>query len=470
MPACFQAVWEAERGPTPLRLTLWKKQHCKKTLTEARLVTPASKKQAGAELALCSFAFISPNPLSQFGSSFSGWAGLSRLKPPWSAGTWLHATSLDGWVGKQTLSLSKSPMSPASGLRRATQLQKTFPISHICVGMSEKGSYHMGGMWRWGGQGLDIAAQCSSLLTACPASQHPSSGSRHPYIHTHTLWENSISCERSMNLWGGHPHLCSQKNLGANPRALSFISWVTLNTLYPSLSFNNLISKRCHKHPFLSGCPENWIISCLQCTSPIAWHLEDDARQRWTPPLITHDTERTRADIPFPPFPMNFSCYKETEEELLVPPGRQPWRCTMVSASVAGPARSRLGTSSKPGKSGPTPAGSRHSAGPQSPAAPQPCQPRPRLCPLVPGPICRAVFFSWRQVQMSLRCHQTRKNAAQITLPPLGPLSYPLLFLPSTLTSLQRLFPHKDKLIAPKFSPCLQKLSQDKVKISLPCR
>ena len=149
-------------------------------------MTPASKKQAGAELALCSCAFISPNPLSQFGSSFSGWAGLSGRKPPWSVGTWLHATSLDGWVGKQTLSLFKSPVSPASGLRRATQLQKTFPVSHICVGMSEKGSYHMGGMWRWGGWGLDIAAQCSSLLTACPASQYPSSGSCHPYTHTHT--------------------------------------------------------------------------------------------------------------------------------------------------------------------------------------------------------------------------------------------------------------------------------------------
>lgn len=94
----------------------------------------------------------------------------------------------------------------------------------------------------------------------------------------------------------------------------------------------------------------------------------------------------TRADVPFPPFPTNFSCYKETEEELLVPPGRQPWRCTMVSASVAGPARFCLGMSSEPGKSGPTPAGPRHSAGSQSPAAPQPCQPRPRLCPSGPRP------------------------------------------------------------------------------------
>lgn len=66
-------------------------------------------------------------------------------------------------MGKQTLSLFKSSVSPASGLRRATQLQKTFPISHICVGMSEKGSYQMGGSGRWG---LDTAAQCSSLLTS----------------------------------------------------------------------------------------------------------------------------------------------------------------------------------------------------------------------------------------------------------------------------------------------------------------
>lgn len=92
------------------------------------------------------------------------------------------------------------------------------------------------------------------LLTALPSSL-PVLPANTPYqvpttpIHTHS--EKIASLEGSMNLWGGHPHLCSQKNLGANPRALSFISWVTPNTLYPSLSFNNLISKRCHKHPFL---------------------------------------------------------------------------------------------------------------------------------------------------------------------------------------------------------------------------
>lgn len=109
-------------------------------------------------------------------------------------------------------------------------------------------------------------------------------------------------------------------------------------------------------------------------------------------------------------------------------------------------------------------------ARPQSPASQAPHQPVPgtqqvlraqRPCShasqgpasalLVPGPICRAVFFSWRQVQMSLRCHQIRKNAGQITLPPLGPLSYPLPCLPSTLTRLQRLFLHKDELTAPKW-------------------
>lgn len=49
-------------------------------------------------------------------------------------------------------------------------------------------------------------------------------------------------------MWKGHPYLCTQKNLGIHRRALPWTSWVPLNNFRPSLSFNNLISKQCHKY------------------------------------------------------------------------------------------------------------------------------------------------------------------------------------------------------------------------------
>lgn len=137
----------------------------------------------------------------------------------------------------------------------------------------------------------------------------------------------------------------------------------------------------------------------------------------------------------------------------LVPPGTQPWRCTMVSASAAGPARFLLGKSSAPsgggGKSGTTPAGPSHSAGPRSPAAPQPCQPRPRL-PSGPRPPTQGCVLSLSSNVTKMQSGQEKCNQNS----PASPCaSQPLPSLTTPRTNLQGPFSleDEDREMAPKF-------------------
>lgn len=111
---------------------------------------------------------------------------------------------------------------------------------------------------------------------------------------------------------------------------------------------------------------------------------------------------------PSPPFTATFPCFKETQEELLVPPDRRPWRCTMVLASAAELEGYPLGRSSAPGKSD-----SSSKAGPQSQAAQWPCQYQtlpPPLWSLAPHPgLCS---FSDTKCQCQLRFNQARKKCS----------------------------------------------------------
>lgn len=135
--------------------------------------------------------------------------------------------------------------------------------------------------------------------------------------------------------------------------------------------------------------------------------------------------------VPFLPLLLHaaFSQCKETEQEMWVPPGRQPCRCTMVSASSASPQRpaSRVPATW---------------ADPQSQAAPQPCQLKALPLPLW-SQVPQRGLCSFSNTKLQGHCdviRQEKKNAAKITqLPLCSPHSLPSLT--ATLPDLERVCP-----------------------------
>lgn len=200
MPACFQAVWEAERGPTPLKLTKWKKQHYKETLTEAKLVTPASKKQAGTELALYSFAFISPSLLSRSGSFFSGWAGLSGLKPHGQQGPgFMPPVWMDGWESRPSPFLRALCLQPVGldGLPSCRKLSPFLTFVWECLRREAT-------KWKGDEMGKRGTQYCCSVLIppqllSCQSTPRIRFS---PPLYTHTLFEKIASLVREHELVG----------------------------------------------------------------------------------------------------------------------------------------------------------------------------------------------------------------------------------------------------------------------------
>lgn len=85
----------------------------------------------------------------------------------------------------------------------------------------------------------------------------------------------------------------------------------------------------------------------------------------------------------------------------------------MVSASAAGPEGSPLGTSSAPGKSGPTPAGPSYRAGPLCQATLQPCKLQSPPLPSGPRPHIQSWVLLVTQSSNVTRFNQARKICSQ---------------------------------------------------------
>lgn len=115
-----------ERGPKPLKLNERNKLRYKKASMKEELATPSFKNQAGAQLPLCSSAFT---PL--------GKAGLSGLKRPWPAGTWLHATSLDGKADSLVSPFLRALHSQPTDSEGLPSCRKRSLFLTFCVGMSD---------------------------------------------------------------------------------------------------------------------------------------------------------------------------------------------------------------------------------------------------------------------------------------------------------------------------------------------
>lgn len=108
----------------------------------------------------------------------------------------------------------------------------------------------------------------------------------------------------------------------------------------------------------------------------------------------------------------------------------------MVSASAAGPEDFPLGTSSAPGKSGPTPAGPSYRTSPQCQATLRPCQLQAPPLPSGPRPHVRSWVLSVTQSSDVARFNQARETCSQNNSVCSRSRNSPFPYLPSLPTPL----------------------------------
>ena len=191
------------------------------------------KNQVGGSPALSLLCLHLPTPApthTQFPSSQAG-RGLWGLKSQWQKDTVCRDEQ-----GKQIL-LSppfKGSAPPASWFRRAAFLQKIFSLEvfvnvwlqrPLCKPPKGQGSEHKDWML------------LLSIFPPCLLSPEPCVPYQLATPNTHL--EKRVPCERSVNSWKEHPHLCDQKTFGLHGRALTLPAgwlWTTQVHLWVSIT------------------------------------------------------------------------------------------------------------------------------------------------------------------------------------------------------------------------------------------